>query len=75
MARTGKITYITGIGKISKKPFAGLKLEVGEWTKLYFVDSQFEMKYIEKYLNGSDAPNKDVKSADDVDLDNDWLND
>ena len=26
-------------------------LTVGTWTKMYFVDSKFEMDYLEKYLN------------------------
>ena len=56
MARTGKITLYEGVGKTSKKPFKALKLEVGTWSKLYFLDSRFEMDYIEKHLTEPETP-------------------
>jgi len=56
MARTGTITLYEGIGKTSNKPFKALKLEVGTWTKLYFLDSRFEMDYIEQFLTSPETP-------------------
>lgn len=67
MAQQGTITLYEGIGKESKKPYSALKLEVGKWTKLYFVDSQFEMDYIKKYLN-QEPKEKSIFDDEDVEL-------
>lgn len=67
MARAGKITLKTGKGKESGKPWAGLLLEVGTWSELYFPKSKFEMEYLEKYLSGTDESKDDGK----IDLNDD----
>lgn len=54
MARTGQITLREGTSKAGK-PYRALNLTIGTWTKLYFVDSQFEMDYIEKYLKEAET--------------------
>lgn len=59
MAKSGTITLYEGKGKESGKPFTALMLTVGEWTKLYFVDSRFEMDYIKKYLKTGEQPHPD----------------
>lgn len=46
-----KITIYEGVSKEKKIPYKALLIEVGEWSKLVFVDSKFEMEYIEKQLN------------------------
>ena len=67
MARTGKITLYEGIGKTSKKPFKALKLDITPTlSKLYFLDSRFEMDHAIEYLEGTDDPD-DAK----IDLTND----
>lgn len=71
MARKGEITLYEGVGKASKKPFTALKLTVGTWSKLYFVDSQFEMDYIKKYLSENPSVEEATKGKsilDDVDV-------
>lgn len=50
MARTGTITLYEGVSKANNKPFTALKLTVGEWDQLYFVNSKFELDYIKKCL-------------------------
>lgn len=55
MARTGQVTLYKGIGKASKKPFSALRIEVGSFTKLVFLN-EVEKLYVEKYLAGSDEP-------------------
>lgn len=57
--REGIIKLYEGKGKKSGKSFTALQLVIGDWTKLYFVDSKFEMEYIRKYLK--DEP-KDTSS-------------
>lgn len=57
--REGTIKLYEGKSKKSGKPFTALQLVIGDWTKLYFVDSKFEMEYIRKYLK--DEP-KDISS-------------
>lgn len=55
MSRTGKITIYEGIGKTSKKPFTALKLDITPTlSKLYFLESRFEMDHAVEYLKGSD---------------------
>lgn len=67
MARTGTITLKKGIGKDSGKPYRALVLTVGDWSKIYFVDSRFELDYLEKYLtepeSDSEIQEKHDKSA------------
>lgn len=50
MARTGTITLYEGVGKTSKKPFTALKLEVGDWSALYFPNSKIDLGYLKEYL-------------------------
>lgn len=47
----GKITIYEGIGKTSKKPFTALRLDVGRWSKLYFVQSDIELEYLKSKLD------------------------
>lgn len=65
------ITLYEGIGKTSKKPYHALKLTVGEWTKLYFVDSQFELAYLIKYLSQKQNPTPEQV----INPNSDFLND
>lgn len=61
MAREGKITLYEGTGKASGKPFTALKLEVGDWSKLYFPESRYEMDAIKKMLSEPETP-EEVKN-------------
>jgi len=69
MAKQGTITLYEGVGKTSKKPFTALMLTVGTWSKLYFVDSQFEMDYIKNQLK-----EVETKPTTDPDDDDSFLN-
>lgn len=50
-----KIEIITGTvkkdGPMKGKEWKALKITVGDWTKVIFPDSTFEMNYIESILN------------------------
>ena len=57
MPRTGKITIYEGVGKTSKKPFKALKLEITPTlSKLYFLESRFEMDHAIQYLESNPTP-------------------
>lgn len=65
MSRTGKITVYEGVGKTSQKPFKALKLEITPTlSKLYFLDSRFEMDHAIQYLEGSDEVQDEVVNND-----------
>ena len=66
MARTGKITLYEGIGKVSKKPFKALKLDIAPGlSKLYFLDSRYEMDAAVAHLEGTDDPSDEVIDLED----------
>jgi len=44
------ITVYEGTSKEKKLPYKAVLVTVGEWTKLVFPTSKFEMDYIEKTL-------------------------
>jgi len=44
------IKIYDGVAKESKKPYKAVLVTVGEWSKLIFTTSKFELDYIEKTL-------------------------
>lgn len=63
--KKGTITLYEGISKKDKKPFTALKLTVGDWSKLHFLDSKFEMDYIIKTLKDEQPQENDGNFLDD----------
>lgn len=46
-----QVTLYEGTAKKSGEPYTAIKLEIGDWTKLVFTSSKFEMDYIKSVLS------------------------
>lgn len=44
------IKIYEGVSKEAKKPYKAILVTVGEWSKLIFTTSKFELDYVEKTL-------------------------
>lgn len=71
MAKQYEVTIYEGIGKDSKKPFKALRVEVGKFSKLYFLD-EINMLYLESKLEKYSPRTPSVESQ--IDEDSDFLN-
>lgn len=72
-----QVTIYEGIGKDSKKPFKALRVEVGEFSKLVFLDN-INIAYLEQHLEKYVKPepkNKEVSVESQVDPDSTFLED
>lgn len=63
--RKGTVTLFEGKSKKDGKPYKALLVKVGEWDTLYFVNSKFEMKYLEEYLTEDSEDDKLFDREDD----------
>jgi len=46
------ISIKSGVNKETKREWKGVLIEIGEWSQLIFPRTSFEMKHIEKVLEG-----------------------
>lgn len=42
------------VSKKTNKPYKYIQVVIGDWTGRLFVQSPFEMQYIEKYINSKE---------------------
>lgn len=49
MTNEPTLTIVSGISNKTQKEYKALMLKIGDWSSLYFPQSQFEMTYIVKY--------------------------
>lgn len=49
------ISIKTGVNEKTKREWKGVLIEIGEWSQLIFPRTSFEMKHIEKVLNGEEV--------------------
>lgn len=53
-----KVSLYSGVSKKTKTAYEAIRLQIGEWETLVFPKSNFELKYIKKYLGASSPINE-----------------
>lgn len=54
-AENTNVTISIKEGEKNGRPWKGVLVEIGEWSQLIFPRTNFEMKHIEKILNGENS--------------------